>query len=80
MKRELESQFSINEDVEFIPMYRDCLSFGISTDEVLEGRIVKISFTEMKVFYDILSIYYGVVFKDIDSCKVSEIRTLPLEE
>ena len=46
MKRELESQFSINEDVEFIPMYRDCISFGIPTDESLDGRIVKISFTE----------------------------------
>jgi hypothetical protein len=74
-----ESTYAIGDVVEFIPMYRDRTAFGID-GEKQDGVIVSVRFTKAKVFYDCLSDYYGVLFRDIDSCNVNPIEKVYLKE
>lgn len=63
------SNHSIDDEVEFVPMFRQQNELGIS-DEVREGKVIAVRFTKPKIFYDILDIYYGIIFKEVDSVKV----------
>lgn len=67
---ELPSKLQINDEVEFTPMYRQCTEMGIAQNEQ-SGKIVAIKFTEAKVFYDIYSPFWGVIFKEVTSEKVN---------
>lgn len=67
------SQFAIDEQVEFRPMYRHQQEHGIA-DENLTGTIVSVRFTRAKVFYDVLSDYHGIIFDKVDSAKVYKNR------
>lgn len=71
----LPSAQQINDDVTFRPMYRHQQNLGIS-DEVMDGKVVSVRFTESKVFYDVYSDYYGKIFKNVDSIKVNGLRTV----
>lgn len=66
---QLESRFSIEDEVQFTPMCKQANKKGIS-QEVREGKINSIIFTRMKVFYDILDYYSGDIFKKVDSSYV----------
>jgi len=63
------SQFGLREEVTFRPMYRHQQAMGIA-DEELNGEIVGVRFTEMKVFYDVYSPYHGKIFDEVVSQKV----------
>lgn len=81
MSQDFFSSFSIDDEVEFRPMFRQQEELGIS-DEVRDGKIVAVRFTKPKVFYDILDTYYALIFKDVDSCKVfspKQVQNAPLE-
>ena len=65
----LPSQFQIEDEVTFVPMFRHQQEMGIAPDE-LEGKVVAVKFTEAKVFYDIYSPYWGKIFDGVDSAKV----------
>lgn len=65
----LPSKHQIDEEVTFTPMYLHQMNFGIDAEEI-SGRIVAIRFTAAKVFYDILSDYYGKIFDGVESTKV----------
>ena len=65
-----ESAHSINDDIYFRPMCRHQAMYGIA-DEEKTGRVVAVRFTELKVFYDILCPYHGIIYDNVDSCKVS---------
>lgn len=67
---ELPSSFQINDECSFIPTFKQHSKMGIAA-EPMEGKIIAIRFTEPKVFYDVLSEYYGKVFKNIPSEKVA---------
>lgn len=47
-------------------------------DEVLEGKIIAIRFTEAKVFYDVYNNYWGKVFDGVASEKVYGIEKTDL--
>ena len=68
----LESSFSINDTIEFVPMYKQAQDLGIA-QEKMYGTIVAIRFTKAKVFYDILDDYYGKIFSNVDSSNVYPI-------
>lgn len=67
------SNFQIEDEVDFVPMFRQQQEHGIS-DEIREGKVVAVRFTISKIFYDILDTYYGVIFKEVDSAKVFSIK------
>lgn len=76
---QFESKFEINEEVEFVPMFRHVKEHGIS-QEGMDGKIVAVRFTEAKVFYDIYSPYWGKIFDNVDSVKVRKFVLLPSPE
>ena len=63
---ELPSAYKVDDNVTFVPSAKECEERCIEREERY-GRVVKVSFTKAKVFYDILDDYYGDVFKMIDS-------------
>lgn len=65
-----ESKFEIGQEVGFIPMYRHIKLMGIEK-EIMEGTIVAIRFTSAKIFYDIVDVYHGKIFDNVDSANVS---------
>lgn len=69
----------IDDMIEFVPMYRQQQAHGISA-EVRDGKVVAVRFSKMKVFYDILDIYYGVIFDNVDSSKVYSVTKVNLIE
>lgn len=69
MAQDFFSNFSINEEVEFAPMYRHQQEMGIGS-ELLDGKVVSVRFTEAKVLYDIFNNYWGKVFDNVTSEKV----------
>lgn len=75
IKREFSSQFDVDEKVEFVVSARDADKMKIER-EWSDGQIVAVRFTKSKVFYDVLSEYYGFVFRDIDSCGVRQKQFL----
>lgn len=75
--REFFSQHSIDDSVDFYPMFKQAKKQGIA-QELLQGTIVAVRFTKAKVFYDVISDYYGIVFENVDSAKVFKQTTLPL--
>ena len=66
---EIETAFSIDELVDFHPMYKHLQEYGITTD-IRMGTIVAIRITRAKVFYDVLDDYMGIIFSNVDSEKV----------
>lgn len=68
---EFPSQFTINEEVTFYPMYRHQQEMGIASD-CLQGKVVAVRFTEAKVFYDIYNNYWGKIFDNVDSVKIAK--------
>lgn len=69
MKQDFFSSHAIDDEVEFVPMFHQQQSKGITPD-LREGTIVAVRFTKPKVFYDILDEYYAVIFENVDSSKV----------
>lgn len=67
---EFFSNFEINDEVVFVPRYRQARELGIAQEKI-NGNIVSVKFTEAKVFYDIYSPYWGEIFKDVQSNDVS---------
>ena len=74
-----DSNFSIDDSITFIPMFKQAAEMGIAQEE-MDGTIISVRFTKAKVFYDILNDYYGVVFKNVDSSNVYPIKKVTLEE
>jgi hypothetical protein len=74
-----ESNYSIDDSITFIPMFKQATEMGIAQEQ-MEGTIVSIRFTKAKVFYDILDDYYGRVFTNVDSSNVYPIQQLNLKE
>jgi hypothetical protein len=68
---QLESNFGMNEEVEFLPRLKQCQEIGIE-QEPLDGTIKGIRFTEAKVFYDVYNPYYGIIFTSIQSQNVKK--------
>ena len=81
MTQDFFSSHSINDEVEFQPMYRHQQEMGIS-HEPIEGKIIAVKFTEAKVFYDVYSPYWGKIFDNVSSEKVflPSNSTVQLEE
>lgn len=75
---EFFSNFAINEDVEFVPMYRHLQAKGIAADPI-EGKVIGVRFTEAKVFYDVFSPYWGCIFDGVASGKVFKISKVAFE-
>lgn len=75
------AQHAIDDMVEFVPMFKQQEEHGITAD-IRDGIVVAVRFSKMKVFYDILDDYYGIIFPNIDSCKVfaPKILNLPNKE
>lgn len=69
MAHDFFSQFTINDKVEFRPMYKHQQMHGIG-DEILEGQVMAVRFTEAKVFYDVYNNYWGKLFEGVASEKV----------
>lgn len=63
------STHNIDDAVSFRPMYRHQTLMGIA-DDTMSGTVIAVRFTKAKVFYDILDDYRGVIFDNVDSCKV----------
>lgn len=78
MSKEFFSNFGIDDEVSFRPMFRHQTAMGIA-DQPLSGKIVAVRFTKAKVFYDILDDYRSVVFDGVDSVKVwrEELTQVP---
>jgi hypothetical protein len=74
------SNFQIGQEVVFNPAYKDILEKGLAEDIILDGFITAIRFTKEKVFYDAVSTYYGIVYRDIPSDKVFEKDYFNLKE
>lgn len=77
-KNEFFSNFSIDEEVAFVPMYRHCKQMGIEQERT-DGKIVAVRFTKSKVFYDILDNYYAKVFENVSSSNVYSVESITLE-
>jgi hypothetical protein len=74
------SAHSIDDIVNFIPMFRQTEELGI-TMEKQRGRIIAVRFTKAKVFYDIVDDYHGHLFNNVDSIKVFPVKShIKLEE
>lgn len=67
--KQLATQFAINEEVTFTPMYHQSKAMGLVNEET-DGRITAIKFTESKVFYDVYSPFWGRIFENVVSDKV----------
>ena len=74
-----QSKFTIGEKVKFIPMFRHTEAIGIESEQ-MEGTILAVRFTKAKVMYDICDEYHGKIFDNVDSVKVSGIKTETLQE
>ena len=59
MAQDFFSACAINEEVTFIPMFSQQESMGIA-NEILEGKVMAVRFTEAKVFYDIYNAVIGI--------------------
>lgn len=79
MNPEFFSKFSINDNVEFIPMARHLQEMKIA-EEVIDGKVTAVKFTEVKVFYDIYSPYWGKIFDEVTSEKVMAPKHVVLEQ
>jgi hypothetical protein len=66
---EFSSAFSMGQEVEFMPGFKQSNKMGIA-QEPMDGQIVAVKFTEEKVFYDLYSPYYGVIFTNVQSHNV----------
>ena len=60
---------AIGDEVTFVPMYRQQQKYGISAEQQY-GTIIAVRFTKAKILYDIVDDYYGILFDNVDSCKV----------
>ncbi len=77
MAQDFFSVHTINDEVEFRPMYRQQQEMGIS-NEPMEGKIVAVRFTEAKIFYDVYNNYWGKVFENVTSEKVYGLPESPI--
>ena len=76
---ELPSAYKVDDFVTFIPSAKQCEERCIKREKRW-GRVVKVSFTKAKVFYDILDDYYGDIFTMIDSSFIIPEPKLNLEK
>lgn len=63
------SSLEIGQSVKFTPMERHCRQYGIEKSSGY-GTITAIKFTKAKVFYDVVSDYWGILFDTVDSANV----------
>ena len=70
------AQFAIDDAVSFVPMFKHQQLYGISNDQ-LDGIVTAVRFSKAKVFYDIVDEYYGKLFDEVDSCKVTPVKIFP---
>ena len=79
MEHDFFSNHAINDEVDFRPMYRHQQKRGIA-DEILDGKVIAVRFTEAKVFYDVYCPYWGTIFDEVASEKVFGITKVELKE
>lgn len=70
-----ESAFSVGDKVEFYPMAIHSERLMIKREE-LYGTIVSVKFTAAKVFYSIISDYWGKLFEDVTSENVRVVEKM----
>ncbi len=73
------SNYDMNEEVTFTPMYKHVKDWGIAPEE-LEGKVVAVRFTEAKVFYDLYNNYWGKIFDNVSSDKVTGMSGMFVEQ
>lgn len=59
------SQYRIGENITF-KLRQHPLTALVAPESPLDGRIVAIFITEDKMFYDVLSTYYGRIYEQVD--------------
>lgn len=68
-----ESALEIGQEITFIPMERHCEKYSIAKNWGY-GIITAVKFTKAKVFYDIVDDYWGILFDNVDSINVNELK------
>jgi hypothetical protein len=75
---EFTSTIDIDQEVTFVPMYKQAQQMGI-TQEEMSGKVVAVRFTKAKVFYDVLDEYYAKVFENVSSNNVWVPKSVGIE-